>query len=359
MKRAVCLALALAAPAAAEPLPAADVAAIDAALAAAVAEDNLPGAAVGVWIGDRGEYVTAQGSANLADGLARRPEDQFRIGSVTKPMIATVILQLADEGKLSVDDPITTWFPAFEGGATVTVDDLLRMRSGLPEVWGEEALAALFAHPLEAPGMDEMIARAAADPSRRKPPGAETVYTNLNYLMLDRIIAKTTGQTTAAALEARIFAPLGMTRSLLPDAPDLPGPLRGYALEGDAFVDVTALDVRAIGGAGAAISTLSDLAAFVRALCEGALISPEAQTARLRGDPIGGGQARYGEGVVTLGPFCGHNGTIFGFSTEAWMLPERDAVIIVNVNRLDADDVSRSSDLFGRVVRALFPDVLK
>ena len=73
----------------------------------------------------------------------------------------------------------------------------------------------------------------------------------------------------------------------------------------------------------------------------------------------GNGVARYGEAVALLGPFCGHNGTIMGFSTEAWYLPAEDAVIVVNVNRLDADDASMSGDLFGKLVRIVFPDALE
>ena len=78
----------------------------------------------------------------------------------------------------------------------------------------------------------------------------------------------------------------------------------------------------------------------------------------MRSEPLAG-QARYGEGVATLGPFCGRNGTIMGFSSEAWYLPAEDAVVVVNVNRLDADDVSMSGDLFGKLARLLFPDAVR
>ena len=72
-----------------------------------------------------------------------------------------------------------------------------------------------------------------------------------------------------------------------------------------------------------------------------------------------GRRPRATAGVATLGPFCGHNGTIMGFSSEAWYLPAEDATIVVNVNRLDADDESMSGELFGKIAQALFPDALK
>lgn len=344
-------------------LPAGDVAAIEAAIAEEMAAKNLPGVAVGVWIPGRGDYVVARGVGDLGTGAARGADDPFRIGSVTKTMIGTVILQLAQEGALSVEDPIARWFPDFPNADAITVDDLLRMRSGILDSWTTEALDAYYADPLHPPSMEEMIARAAAEGARFTPPGVETAYVNMNFILLDRIIAEVTGAPTAEALAARIFEPLGMGASLMPATSELPGPLRGYGWNAatEAYEDKTELDPEPVGGAGAAISSLADLGTFTRALCDGALLEPQTQATRLRADPFAGhgGQAAYGQAVAILGPFCGHNGTIMGFSTEAWSLPAEGAVIVVNVNRLDMDDASMSSDLFGKLAHALFPDALR
>jgi D-alanyl-D-alanine carboxypeptidase len=268
---------------------------------------------------------------------------------------------LADEDKLEVTDPIARWFPAFPNADQITVDDLLRMRSGIWDSWTEDALVDYYADPLHPPSMDEMIARAAAASDRFKAPDTETVYVNLNFLLLDKIVAAVTGRPTAAVLKERIYEPLGMMASEL-TGPELPGPLRGYGwnAETSTLEDKTELDPRPVGGAGSAISSLPDLQVFTRALCTGTLLSPAAHAARMETELFAGGNgvARYGEAVAQLGPFCGHNGTIMGFSTEAWYLPSEDAVIVVNVNRLDADDQSMSGDLFGRLVRIVFPDAL-
>ena len=105
------------------------------------------------------------------------------------------------------------------------------------------------------------------------------------------------------------------------------------------------------------VSTRDDLQTYVRALCTGTLLQPATQAERLAGQQIDGAPAfvKYGEGVLQLGPFCGHNGTIFGFSSEAFYLPSQDAVIVINVNRLDLDDQSRSTELFLRLTKTLFP----
>ena len=353
--------LAAAAPAlAGSDLPPETVAAIEKIVAAEMAASSLPGVAVGVWIPNEGAYVAATGVANLESGAARDVGDPFRIGSVTKTMIGTVVLQLADEGALSLDAPIATWFPDFPNGDAITVDDLLRMRSGIPDFWTDEAVAAYYADPLHPPSMAEMIDRSAAAGDRFEPPDGATVYANVNFLLLDRIVAEVSGTTTAEALAARVFAPLDMADSEYATGTDVPGPLRGYGRNAatGAFEDKTAADVEPVGGAGAAISTLADLERFVRALCAGTLVEPATQERRLKTEAFRGAPeiVRYGEAVTTIGPYCGHNGTIMGFSTEAWYLPSRDAVIAVSVNRLDADDRSMSTSLFEKIAAAVFPD---
>jgi D-alanyl-D-alanine carboxypeptidase len=358
----VLLPLVFAPAALAGPLPPDTVAAIEAAIDEEMAAKNLPSVAVGIWIPGRGDYVAAKGKADLATGAARTAEDPFRIGSVTKTMIGTAVLLLAGEGRLALSDPIATWFPDFPNADSITVDDLLRMRSGIPDSWTEEAVAAYYADPLHPPDMDAMIARSAAAGDRFTAPDSATVYVNLNFILLDRIIAAVAGTPTATVLKARIYDPLGMTASELPDGPELPGPLHGYGWNAatGAYEDKTELDPGPVGGAGAAISSLHDLGVFVRSLCTGTQLTPEAQAERMRSEGFAGGNgvARYGEAVAQLGPFCGHNGTIMGFSTEAWYLPAEDAAVVVNVSRLDADDKSMSGDLFGKLARILFPDAL-
>jgi D-alanyl-D-alanine carboxypeptidase len=112
------------------------------------------------------------------------------------------------------------------------------------------------------------------------------------------------------------------------------------------------------GGAGAIVSTLADLKPYAKALCEGDLLEPETQKARKRGEVMEGDPdfVRYGQGLLMLGDFCGHNGTIFGFSSEMFYLPQEEAVILVDVNRLDLDDQSKSTEIFLGVSKILFPE---
>src|SRR5262249_52919796 len=122
-----------------------------------------------------------------------------------------------------------------------------------------------------------------------------------------------------------------------PTTPSLPGDLHGYSWNAQtkAFEDRTLLNPKVPGGAGAMISTAADLQRYVRALYQGDLLKSETHKARLECTPLAGAPpwVAYGEGIGRLGAFYGHNGGIVGFSTTMFYLPEKDATIVVCVNR--------------------------
>jgi len=344
-------------------LPAATVQQLDAAVDAELAAQNLPGAVVAVWIPGQGSYLAARGSADLASGRPRALDDPFRIASISKTFIGTAVLQLADRRRLATTDALAKWYPDFPNAHLITVDHLLRMRSGIPDSADSAFLAYYYANPLTGLKAEDMIARAAARRTEFVAPDTVTHYANINFILLERIVEKASGSTIQAFLADNVFRPLGMTGTSYPTGPAFPGPLRGYSLDAASgrLVDRTVLDPTPAGGAGALISTVADLHAYARALCSGGLLDAETQRRRLAFAPFENDPASaagYGQAVARLGPFCGHNGTIFGFSSEMWYVPAKDAVVIVSVNRLDLDDQSRSAAIFGRVVRILFADLL-
>jgi D-alanyl-D-alanine carboxypeptidase len=323
-------------------------------------DKNLPGVVVGVWVPDEGEYVTAQGTANLDTGREREPDDPFRIASITKTFTATAILQLVDQGKLSKSDKLSTWYPGFPNAGEITVEDLLKMRSGIADPFDQEFLQYYYDNPEADITPEEMIQAAAAKADEFEPPDQKTEYTNVNYTLLQEIVRKVSGKYLGVQVAQGVFEPLGMEGSLYPTDDQLPGELRGYGLDPETgeLEDKTVLNPAVPGGAGAIISDLSDMRTYAKALCKGDLLKPETQAARLEAEHMDGEPEfiRYGEGILRLGKFCGHNGTIMGFSSEMFYLPEEDAVLVVNVNRLDADDESKSTDLFLEIAKTFFPE---
>jgi D-alanyl-D-alanine carboxypeptidase len=341
------------------PLPAATQAAVDDIVQTRLAADNLPGAVVLISIPGEGEMVKAYGKANLQTQAPRTTTDPFRIASITKTFIGTLILQLVDDGRLALSDPVSKWYPSFPNGNAITIDHLLRMRSGIADSLDEGFLQELYADPAVTPTQQQLIDRAAARASEFVPPDTVTRYTNINFVLLDEIAARVAGEDIRTLLQRRIYAPLGMTHTVYPQASELGGANRGYLFNPGTgrFEDLTVVNPTGAGGAGALISTLADLKLYARALCTGSLLKPQTHARRLQGSTLDGEPAfvQYGAGVLKLGRFCGHNGTVFGFSSEMFYLPERDAVVIVNVNRLDLDDHSQSTELFLLLTKELFP----
>lgn len=234
------------------------------------------------------------------------------------------------------------------------------MRSGIADYADAAFLQTVYEDPLAEYSNQELIQMSAAKADQFHAPDSVTRYTNVNYTLLGEIAAQVEGKDIGVLIQEKVLIPLGLTGTSYPANTDLPGNNRGYCWESEQgeFVDYTILNPLWAGAAGAIISTPKDLEKYIKALYRGDLWSAEVnasknETLQMDGLPE---FIKYGEGILQFGRFWGHNGTIFGFSSEAWYLPEEDAAIIINVNRLDADDHSRSLDVFLTVTKTLFPE---
>lgn len=346
-----------------KPFPVETETEIDRMIQTYIKENDVPGVEVGIWIPKEGSYHKAFGSADISENKQRQSGDRFRIASITKTFTGLRILQLHDKKRLDIEDRISKYFPDFPKADTITIRNLLNMNSGITDFADGEFLREWFDDPEMDFSMEAAVEMSAKKAESFYPAGEKVVYSNVNYTLLGLIIENVTGNSVAKEFQTHIFNSLLMTSTSYPYNYSLPGRLRGYSLDEKTgvFMDKTELNPVVPNTGGAIISNLYDLKTFVRALYKGTLLSRETHLEQITTLPMSGGPEwiRYGLGIVDFGGFWGHNGTIFGFSSEMFYLPEKDAVLIINTNRGDVDDKSTSFDLFMQLTKHLFEDVVK
>jgi D-alanyl-D-alanine carboxypeptidase len=339
----VALAVGVAATAAAAPQRAADrevqlQQALDQLVAA-----GAPGAIALVREGDRTIRVTS-GFGNLKPRTPMRATDRFRIGSLTKTFVATVVLQLAGERKLALDDPVERWLPGLvPGGERITVRQLLNMTSGLFDylVDGDQTVEKAYRKGnVTYVWKPRRLVEIAVSHEPRFAPGTAWSYCNTCYIVLGLIVEAASDHSLASELRRRIFDPLRLRGTSFDTKPRIAGRhAHGYELIGKQLVDVSVLSPSFGWAAGAIVSTADDVARFYRALLRGRLLRPEllrAMETTVDAHSQGAG-TRYGLGLAKVGTPCGpawgHGGGIPGYGTMALSSKDGSRQIVVLVTR--------------------------
>lgn len=325
-------------------------------LAAIGRQRNLPSIAAAVLVPGRGRYTFVTGYANLRTRLPRTLEQPFRIASITKPFAATAILVLVDRGLLRKNDTIAKWYPSFPNADRITIDDLLRMRSGIPAPNDDEVLARVYDAPLAAaPNLTEDLASYSKLRAHFKPPDTVGVYTDFNYDILAGIVKRVTGKDIGELITELVIEPLHLRATSYPTGTGIPGPLRGYGWNAKTrrFDDKTVFNPPLAGAAGAVVSDVDDLLRFSRVLCMGGLLKPQTQRERLTGGTFAGSATHYGEGVAFGSGVCGHSGTINGFNTDMYYIERANASIVVSVNRLDRDNAMQTGPILSLLMKTI------
>jgi D-alanyl-D-alanine carboxypeptidase len=286
---------------------------------------GAPGAAARVR---DGQHVTqaASGVADLRSGRPMRSGLTYRVGSLTKPFVATVVLQLVAEGRLSLSDTVQRWLPGIlPYGDQVTIRQLLSHTSGVPD-YTLEPLVRLYTFPhgrFRAWRPRELVALIADQPPDF-PPGTAWSYSNTGYILAGLIVQAATGHKLGQELARRIFRPLGLRDTYFPvNRPTIPGRnARGYSIDPFAqqpgpLRDFTVYNPSLAWAAGALVSTLADLQRFFRALLGGRLLPPRLLAEMTTPVDTGVPGFGYGLGVAVIqtpaGRVIGHDGAIPGF----------------------------------------------
>lgn len=297
-----------------------------------------PGAAVAVSEGEEVVYTAEAGLADLAQRAPVRADTAFRLGSLTKQFAAAVVLQLAGEGRLSLDDPVRKFVPGFpDPGGGATVRQLLNHTSGIQsytDLPGWDAPAAIARPQTTA----QLIARFADRPAQFEP-GTDYRYNNSGYVLLAAVIEQVTGRPWEEAVGRRLTAPLGLTSiGHGRRESSTPGFATGYTRRGDgSWTRAPLIDMSVPSAAGALIGTAHDMARWSLAL-HGGKVVPQLLYAEMvsPAELKGGRSAPYGFGLglgeVRGLPAVMHSGGIQGFRTFALYVPSRRLGVTVLTN---------------------------
>ena len=289
----------------------------------------VPGAVV-LLRTPQGEFTVTYGTTTLGATTPPRADTHFRIASNTKTMTAAVIMQLAQEGKLNLDDPISKYVPGVPNGDHITIAELLEMRSGLYNYTdAPEFSATLDRDPTKVWTPEELLAIAFKHPPNF-PPGTAYQYCNTNYALLGLIAEKVDGRPLAKVMQDRLFGPLGMRNTVLPASTSntIPKPYSHGYLYGSSSValvgtppyspdfqaaaragkvlpnDYTNLNHSFAAAAGGVISTANDLATWIQALVAGRVLNADYQRRWLDSlqpeDPSKPNGQQYGYGIAQI-----------------------------------------------------------
>lgn len=309
-------------------------------------ETGLPGLAVAVAEGGRGPLVATAGYADTGRMIPVTADTPFFIGSISKNVFAVIALQLAEDGILSLDDPLSTYVE-WPRGDEITVRMLMNHMSGIPDYFGSLSLGdssagvpEFFSSPRPPAEIIEMMP--SRDPTFE--PGTEQGYSNTNGLLVGLVIEKATGIPLGEVFDERIVVPLGLENTYLYGAATTDRPrARGYCgtpgwvdVEGE-LIDCSFADEALPDSAdGSIVSSAPDLLRFHQALRGGELLSESAWEAMRRVEPGTANGLGY---LIMTGPEGDHEGNAgraMGHVSANVYYVDRDLFVVMLLNRGDA-----------------------
>jgi CubicO group peptidase (beta-lactamase class C family) len=334
-------------------LPAAQQAKVDAIAQQVLAKTGVPSASVGIVMDGKIAYLKAYGKAELQPPVEATPQMRYSIGSISKQFTAAAILMLQQQGKLKLDDPVSTWLPGLTRANEVTLREVLSHTSGYQDYYAEDYSMLPMKH--------ATTADAILDQWGKKPldfdPGTQWQYSNTNYVIAGKIVEIVRGMPVMKFLQQNIFTPLNMTRVMNSDVHELEqtdahgyiryalGPLRPAPQDGPGWMFA----------AGELAMPVDDLLLWDISLMNQSLLQPASYQQMFTGVKLKSGQdTNYGLGVeITTRDghqVISHSGEVSGFTSENMVLPQDKFAIAVLTNE---EAAGAASAIAGKVTVVL------
>jgi D-alanyl-D-alanine carboxypeptidase len=285
------------------------------------------------------DWLYTAGYSDISNQLPMNGDNIFRIGSNSKTMTGTVLLQLVDEGQLSLEDKLSAFFPEFPRSDEVSIAMLCNMTSGIfnyleDEAWGNEANI----NPTREWIPRELV-EAGFSHDYDFDPGTDWNYSNTNTILLGMIIEKLTGNSLQDEVENRLLIPLNLNHTaLLTGGTELPAQhSKGYLWDDvdKEYFDVSNFfDVSWAWAAGAAYSNPRELQKYVETMVEGGFLSDSLQHKRITETQYLDPERSYGYAILKRGSFFGHNGALPGYTSSMYHSKANNCTVIIYFNCL-------------------------
>ncbi|MFE2477333.1 serine hydrolase [Streptomyces sp. NPDC059389] len=332
---------------------------LDDAVLKVMSQAKVPGVMVSLSAPGKGSYVRAFGVADKATGRPIATDMYMRIGSETKTFTVTALLQLVDQGKVKLDDPIGKYVSGVPNGDRITLRELAGMRSGLYNYSeDEDFFKALTSNPRRPFTPQELLGYSFKHPVLFEP-NAKFYYCNTNLILLGLVVEKQTGQRLNDYINQKVVAPAGLRHTLFPVGAEFPTPhSQGYTDQTATGKTEDSAGWNPSWGwaAGAMISDLDDLKTWAKVVATGTLLKPATQAERLKVVQALPGTG-YGLGIFNVQGWIGHNGSLPGYQSLTVYLPQAKATLVVLLNTDISYQGSEPSTLFGEAItKVVTPD---
>lgn len=301
---------------------------------------KVPGAVVSLRDPGVGEWSAVAGTADVEDGTPMALDLQWPVRSITKSFTVTVLLQLVDEGVLSLDDTIDQWVSGIPNGDRITLGQLAEMTSGVPDYTGEHFVEDFTADPTAAFTREQILDYVReGEPSTA--PGEDRHYINSSTVLLGEVIEQVEGAGFDEVVSRRVLEPLGLVSTAYPT--DVEGFTArhptGYQPDGDEL-SIQPTNFTVFNTAGAMTSNVEDLMVWGRALATGELLDEQTHARRLVGSPLTEGPEydSYAFGIGELVGWWGHTGEGFGYTTLVMHDPDSEATVVILMNVSNVDE---------------------
>jgi D-alanyl-D-alanine carboxypeptidase len=296
-------------------------------------ENPIVGVVFGVWKG--GEQVITGALGDALPGVAASRQDHFRMGNAGEMMLVTRLLQLVDEGKVKLDEPLSKYLPDFPNADQVTLDMLARSISGYGDfVTSDEFSSQLEADPFRQWTPEEIIDIAAGLPPAFSPPASSWAFSDTNFVLLGQVVEQIDGPINAQ-YEKSVYDELGMTDTRMTPTAEIPSPvLHAYSAERGLNEDTTFWSISWLPVAADITSNLDDMGRFITAVGKGTLVSKKSHELQVGEQNVGLGpltaQTYYGMGLAVANGWILTNPQVDGYTAVIAYLPDEDTTIVVN-----------------------------